>query len=195
MIEQPSLAILIDCWHVPKSPKNALLFSNILKFIESSFIKTIVLASYNSTIECLNSDTVWYQNRNKLFGKLIDTADTGPIKNTDPVILNYVSPNKFQIAMNFQEELDYYLKLNPEIKNIYILGGAWEECVKKRPLGYWKLVKANVEHILTNTDCVLTMEGQPPDLTNDQNWQYLKNNSWRYIPHNKYYHNGEYHDN
>jgi hypothetical protein len=191
MIEQPSLAILIDCWYFPNSFPNTVLFSNILKFIESPFIKTVVLASYDSPIEFLNSNTVWYQNYNKLFGKLVGIDENGTIKRTDPCILNYVSPNKFQIAMNYQQELDHYLKLNPEIKNVYVLGAAWEECVKKRPLGYLQLAKSNIENILTHTGCVLNMNVSNPDLRNDQDWQHVENNIWQYISHDKYHYNGE----
>ena len=193
MIDQPSIAILIDCWDLGDTPPNKILFANILKFIENPNIHTIILASYNARPEHLESDAVWYKNYNELFDmqqplrKMKDLLNVHkiyqtnyPIETTDPRILHYESPSKFQISMNWCWQLEYYLSLHPEIKNVYVLGTAWESCVKIRPLGYEQLTEVNGINILTNPSCILTMDAEHPDLTNDKNWEQLTDTIWKY---------------
>jgi len=188
MIDQPSLAILIDCWDAP----NKTLPQNIISFLNSmDSIQTVVLASYNCRKERETSDSLWYQNYNKLFQNIrarkiddlgsthteFDKRDVFPNENTEPAILNYINSNKFQIAMRWRWELDYYLELNPKIQNIYVLGMAWDMCVKVRPLGYESLREIQNINVLTNVSCVLDMQGCNP----------IPNNSWRHL-HNSIYH-------
>ena len=60
MLNQPSIAILIDCWDLGFSPPNNILFENILKFVENPNIHTIILASYNARPEHIDSNAIWY---------------------------------------------------------------------------------------------------------------------------------------
>jgi hypothetical protein len=103
-------------------------------------------------------------------------------ENTHPAILNYVNTDKFQIAMHWPWELEFYLSNNPNVEYAYVLGTAWDECVRNRPLGYKSLSELNSVSILTNTECVLDMSCKHPDLTIDNNWQQLQENIWRYRP-------------
>jgi hypothetical protein len=193
MLNQPSIAILIDCWDNGDTPPNALLFSNIISFINNPLIKTVVLASYNARPEHINSNAIWYRNYNELFydkqplRKIRDLSSVHkfyqtehPIETTDTRILNYQSSDKFQIAMNWSWELEYYLSLNPEIKNVYVLGAAWESCIKIRPLGYEQLTEINGINVLIDTTCILTMDAKYPNPSKDQNWQHIENNIWKY---------------
>jgi hypothetical protein len=193
MIDQPSIAILIDCWDLGYSPPNNKLFENILEFVENPNIHTIVLASYNAKPEHLNSNTIWYRNYNELFydkqplRKIQDLfnvhklyTNIRKIETTDPKILNYKSPSKFQISMHWTWQLEYYLSLNPEIKNVYVLGASWEECVKMRPLGYEQLREINGINILINPNNILTMSAKHPNLNNNGNWKHIENNIWKY---------------
>jgi hypothetical protein len=195
MINQPSIAILIDCWNHGDTPPNDVLFSNILKFIKNPSIKTVVLASYNARPEHVNSNAIWYRNYNELFydkqplrkiqdlfnvHKIYQTEHS--IETTDPRILHYIDDGIFQIAMNWSWELDYYLTLHPEIKNVYVLGAAWESCVKIRPLGYEQLTEINGINILIETTCILTMDAKHPDLSKEKDWQHVENNIWKYTP-------------
>lgn len=194
MLDQPSIAILIDCWDNGDSPPNATLFSNILSFINHPVISTVVLASYNARLEHINSNAKWYRNYNEMFydkqplRKIRDLSSVHkfyesnhPDETTDPRILYYTADNQFQIAMNWTWELEYYLTLHPEIKNVYVLGAAWESCVKIRPLGYEQLTEVTGINILTNPSCILTMDAKHPNLANDANWQHIKHNIWKYI--------------
>ena len=193
MIDQPSIAILIDCWNNGDTPPNKILFENILEFIENPNIHTVVLASYNANPEYLKSDAIWYQNYKKMFyenqplRKIRDLFNAHKfyttdykVETTDTRILNYESASKFQIAMNWCWELEYYLTLHPEIKNVYVLGTAWESCVKIRPLGYEQLAEIDNINILTNPSCILTMDADHPDLNNDKNWEPLTDTIWKY---------------
>lgn len=193
MLDQPSIAILIDCWDLGDTPPNARLYSNILDFLKNSNIETVVLASYHANAEMRNSTDIWYENYDTLFFK---TQPLRKVKNlynlqkiyhftdyarrTDPRILNYVCSDKFQIAMLWSWQLEYYLQWNPRFKNIYVLGAAWEQCIKKRPLGYSQLTEITNANILIETNCILTLDATHPVLTNDQEWQQITDTIWKY---------------
>lgn len=175
MIDQPSLAILIDCWTQVPLWRPVQCYYRILQTIEDNpYIETVVLASYNCREEKIRNDTVWYQNYSNLFyhdtnRKITDLAHVHRVfeendnihsnENTFHDILKYVNPNKFQIAMKWLWELEYYLELNPHIKNIYVFGGTWELCARTRPLGYESLHCLNKVNLLTKSSCVFTDQG------------------------------------
>lgn len=192
MLDQPSIAILIDCWAGDTRP-NALLYSNILNFLNNPNIETVVLASYNVDTEFRQSNTIWYENYHNLFFRkqslrkvkhLYDLQKTYNFTNyvleTDPRILNYVNPDKFQISMLWSWQLEYYLNCNPRFKNIYVLGAAWEHCIKQRPLGYSQLTEITDSNILIDTSCILTLDAIHPVLSNDQEWKQIKESVWKY---------------
>jgi hypothetical protein len=101
-------------------------------------------------------------------------------RTTNTKILNYLKSNKVQIYMNQVWELDHYLSINPHIENIYVLGVAWDKCVKIRPLGYEALAEIKNINILTNIDCTLTMEGNNPNLDIDPNWDKITDKIYYY---------------
>jgi len=186
-INAPSIAILIDFWERSNRTKG----QNLLDFLndsKSNSIETVVLASYNCYEE---KNTIWHWNYNNTFNStnkrtrtLIDlhfmqkyfneNYHPHKVEHTDPAILNYVNPNKFQIAMLCGWELEYYLSINPHIKNVYVFGQAWEMCVKNRPLGYDALLEIPNINILTKLDCIRIESGtMPPDLDIDPNWYHI----------------------
>jgi hypothetical protein len=187
MIDQPSLAILIDCWDSP----NDILPQNIISFLDSAdSIQTVVLASYN----CKQLENKhWFEKYVEIFAtnqpskKIKDLYDVHweynkrpsfPERKTHPLILNYVNENKIQINMTRLWELEYYLSICPKIKNIYVLGKSWEECIKNRPLGYKNLIEFPNINILTNTNCVRTLDRKNPDLSNDPDWEQVTEEIW-----------------
>ena len=131
ILNQPSIAILIDCW---SNCSDKFLYKRIAYIINNNpNIKTVVLASYNCRREREVSDSVWYLNYNNFFIKEhqhsrkikdlehihrhYEKQDTKfPNEDTDPYILNYKNPEKFQIAMKWRGELDLYLEKHPEIE-------------------------------------------------------------------------------
>lgn len=200
MIDQPSLAILIDCWYLGRFKKisvSEIVYPNIVNFLnEQQQIETVVLASYNSRNE-FPSNKLWFNNYRHLFEKesnsrkIRDLAvvhniyrhqDTKfPAEFTDPMILNYRNDQKFQIAMWWGWELEYYLMLNPHIKNVYVLGLAWDQCVKIRPLGYEAISEIPNINVLTNIDCSANMNASAVDLDSDPNWQKIEEKIYRYV--------------
>jgi hypothetical protein len=190
MIDQPSLAILIDCW---ESTRNGPMFKRIISFLENNEnIKTVVLASYNSKnsknkhwndryIEIFNKSTSRkIQDLAHIHSLYNKDFNDFPEENTHPIILNYVSNKKDQVLMQWPWELEYYLSINPEIKNIYVLGQAWEVCLKIRPLGYESLKEIKDINILTNLDCVASFDFNFTNLDSDPNWYYIVDNIWKY---------------
>ena len=198
----PSIAILIDCWETPTLNTDlAACYLRINNFLDNTdSIKTIVLASYNCKTEYQIGEYIWYQNnvlmcRQSTRKKIIHLKQAHdylnrydnkyPEEKTDPVILNYLNPSKYQISMHWWWELEYYLLLHPEIKNIYFFGHAWEECVRNRTLGYESVLEERPDlNILTNTGCVMGEDHSLPqlDLNNDPDWKQVEGNTYLYQP-------------
>jgi hypothetical protein len=158
MLNQPSIIILIDLWNrlVDEKLLSSEGSDNIIDFIENApNIKTAVLASYGCLSE-LESTNLWYNNAQYFFKDLLDYPnflktyhyETTSGQCTHPTVFNYVNSNIDQIAFRYPAELEFYLKFHPEIKNIYVAGGAWSICVKDRPLGYVNLF----DTFIKNTD-------------------------------------------
>jgi hypothetical protein len=198
MPKQPSLVILIDFWN-PVSPERRI--NDTIEFLNSNIaIKTVVLSTYNSKSELFTQhNSLWYRNRKEWYKKSSmsikdralsedkETIQNTIIKNsvTDPRILGYNNPNQHQIAMFQYWEIEYYLSIHPEIKNIYVLGSAWEDCVKYRPVGYLALSKLLNVNILTHTNLVRTNQSDYPDLSLDRNWINVEGNVYRYLGNQK----------
>lgn len=198
----PSIAILIDCWESPKYNLPLIqCYNNINNFLNNTdSIETIVLASYDCRSEFDMDQYIWYQNNNKMCYNAIrkkimhlKEADIHfyrynnkyPEQKTHPMILNYLNPNKHQISMHWWWELEYYLLLHSEIKNIYFFGQAWEECLRIRPLGYESVLEERPDiNILTNTQCVMRLDHSLPqlDLSNDPDWSRVDGNTYLYQP-------------
>jgi hypothetical protein len=158
MLNQPSIIILIDLWDrlVDGKPLSSEGSTNIIDFIENEpNIKTAVLASYACLSE-IESDNLWYKNARYFFKDLLDYQsflktyhnEITSGQYTHPTMFNYVNSSIDQIAFWYPAELELYLKFHPEIKNIYVAGGAWSICVKNRPLGYRNLF----DKFIKNTD-------------------------------------------
>jgi len=199
MLNEPGLAILIDCWDVPVNKE---LNETIINYVDSTpVIGTAVLASYNCKKEFSQDKSIWYTNHRALF-----TVDTSPrkirelhhvhflhmmrdstyqVEQTDQQVLEYVNPSKFQIAMTWAWQLEYYLSLNRHIKNVYVFGSAWDICVENRPLGYKALTEIEGIRILTNVKCVTDNKLQHPNLDSNPNWVKVDNDTYQYVLGNK----------
>lgn len=198
----PSIAILIDCWKSIDEDTTKC-FNQITKFLdETDSINTVILATYNCKTERYTPNSIWADNNMALFKnpirkKIIDTKlafdllythknNTYPFtaEKTDPMIWNYLNPTKYQIAMYWWWELEYYLLLHPEIKNIYFFGMAWDGCVRYRPLGYEAVIEeAPHLNILTNSKCILSeVHSAPTCIENDANWKSIYNDIYLYQP-------------
>ena len=198
MLTSPSAAILIDCWDLNTTLTDEL-HCNIVNFLNNDEnIKTVILASYNCWAERYNQ-SIWWKNNLNFFSKnqslrgvrdmwhiqseyykYSPSATALPEKYTDPIILNYLNNDKYQIAMTETWELKQYLLENPEIKNVYICGASWHVCVKLRPLGYDALAEIPNINILANRLC-LHDELKHPNIDIDQNWTSVANNIYKYV--------------
>lgn len=198
----PSIAILIDCWKSPiTNNSSAKCFNNIINFLDTTeSITTVVLATYNCKTERYTPNSIWADNnmslfRNPIRKKIIDfklafdllyanSNNNFKSEQTDPVIWNYLNPSKYQVAMYWWWELEYYLSLHPEVKNIYFFGAAWEQCVRNRPLGYKSILEEVTNfNILTNKNCILSeIHSASVNIENDPEWQSLGNDIYHYRP-------------
>lgn len=201
-----SLAILIDQWAMPPGHP-PLISDNIVKFLNSGQVSTAILASYNCNMAEYNADNIWYNNEKTMFDHVRLTEDY--IRNsyvpvnpqnpypmysmsysmsTNPKFLNYYNADLFQIAMRADWQLVQYLSENPQIKNLFVVGGQWDICVRNRPLGYlnlFKLFSSQQINILTYNGCVSTRKitpGWPVELDKEIDWVQISDNVYQYVP-------------
>ena len=201
MMKNNSLAILIDQWAMPGHPP--LISDNIVKFLNSGQVSTAILASYNCNMAEYNADNIWYNNEKTMFDHVRLTEDY--IRNsyvpvnpqnpyprysmsTNPKFLNYYNADLFQIAMRADWQLVQYLSENPQIKNLFVVGGDWDICVRNRPLGYlnlFKLFSSQQINILTYNGCVGTRKitpDWPVELDKEIDWVQISDNVYQYVP-------------
>lgn len=187
------LAIIIDCWDVPDKELN-LLEHNIINFINvRDEIKFVVLASYD--VNYFEEEfSAWKQNSIKLFNdaplstkylfKLGEDYRKNLLKNhyvaiekTSRDLLNRVFTNKKQYAMEFYFELEYLLKLHPEIDTIWFFGLGWYQCVKNRELGWEHMKELTGKTLLTNSTCI---EPMYHNASLDRRWEKLSDFIYRH---------------
>ena len=217
ILEQPSLAIIIDPWekpapdktidYPPSYPKHKVI-DNVLEFVDKNdFIETIVLASYDTYSEYAESNALWYTNyrdyfyNNQKLNKIKDAYKAfiahdlvygkdfmegrgkqyPGLDKTRKDVLEYINPKKFQISMHWMWQLEHYLSVNPHIKNIYVIGQAWDCCVRLRQLGYLEL-GANLKHlnILTNSNCTINVDCSAPNIDSNPDWDKLTDCIYKY---------------
>jgi hypothetical protein len=162
----PSIAILIDCWQSLKPHKLATNFySTICSVIDNNPAITIIVLASNDTDDFLpDTDNIWYSTKRKYFKHSEKTAD---------IILNYKNPKKFQIAITELENLQLLLTNNPQIKNIYFMGGTWGNCLHNRVISITQQFLIKNKNVLIDSRCVWEEwngQSNTPDLDNDINY-------------------------
>ena len=140
-----SVAVLIDCWDMHGEVTDCYVqafdevYTNIIEFLDQTpEIKIVVLASYDT--EDFTHDNAWYNGT----GKRHKTADK---------ILNYVNKEKKQISLTLFDDFANLLAENPDIKNIYLMGTGWNDCIQNRSIGLYRCSEIG-KNILVNTKCV-----------------------------------------
>ena len=208
MIDQPSAAILIDCWESINNKWTENVLNNIINFLDSNdHIRTVILATYEAATEDPGNISKWHRTYGGLFhlpgntysSKIqflhmvhnkYDREFSPTNMRTHPMIWNYVHDQKTQIKMHWMWELEYYLSVNTDIKNIYVMGHSWDICVGNRPLGFESLAELPDINILARTDCTRLshwpedniLGSEYPDLSIDPDWQPVYNNVYVYRP-------------
>jgi hypothetical protein len=175
MLTKDSVAVLVDCWETEYIETDVdRVYSNIIKTLNrTKEIKAVILASYD--VDDIPTDNLWYMNHTKLRNHSQKTAD---------VILNYVNPDKLQIAMTSFEDFAGFLDKHREIENIYFMGQSWNSCIMNRPIGIKSC--GNIQrNIIINQKCVwnadthslLNMERDCPE----ESYIKLKDHVYQYI--------------
>ena len=189
------IAICIDCWTNLQPPEH-LFVKQTIEFINNrSKIGTVILASYQIGSEHYHN-SLWYSNYHTIFNNDLPvpelwtyhafTAKTRYMpwhpwdteQHTEPTLLNYKFDNQFQIAMRYWYELEYYLKLHPNIDTIWIFGCSLEYCCKDRYLGYKWLKKLSNLRILSNSNCIC----DPHTFNSEYGWKQIDDTIYEYLP-------------
>tara|TARA_B100001971_G_C18199424_1_gene543585 strand:- start:115 stop:783 length:669 start_codon:yes stop_codon:yes gene_type:complete len=197
----------IDCWGDP------LHYNIINLISTNQTIDSVILATYQLPSDEFDTNNLWYINfknfnYSKLFTNPIVERDiSGDIRHpnlgtsirrkyghadisyqseerTCNCLLDKVWSDKFQIAAfhPYQFFHPYQLKLN-SIKNVYFFGGAWDICVRTRPMGYtWWIEK-------TNTNLFVYQDGID---VGDKSNAGINTNQWEYKEHGLYQFNRKF---
>ena len=189
-----TLVIIIDMWQKPPkySSSEFPLALHIEEMLSRPTVGAAILASYESTNE-LFSNNLWYNNRSTMIPDNIRNTSTGyyltmftGANTTHSRILNYKNENIDQLALFSVRELNYYLEnINQNISKIFLVGQAWDECIKDKPLGFEnlhrKLSRKRQYEIFVDNKCVIDIRGIPPCI-DDPAWHQQSESVYKYIP-------------
>jgi hypothetical protein len=196
ILSLPSAAIIIDPWNtILGQPYNFSLdwtpylhshMDNMIDFIKNnSNIKAVLLASY-SAADGLSQEFI----NNSQWHKTYFEINNQP-RITSKKILEFKDPNKTLTLGLSQDDLVRVFKLHSGIRNFYIMGSEYHQCIQDRPLGikaFWNkhfkllstMAQVNKEefNILLNSECIVEakmidgkVEQIHPDLTLDPDCQ------------------------
>jgi len=192
LIERPSLVLIIDAWNDRDTEQYRRCLTNIKNFCEASpHVAAIGLASYLSTESWLFSqEEPWYSQSKEFFYDRLrwetlrqvwhDAEFTDDIA-THSIVSNIaIRSDQRQFLLWHNLQVLYYCNhINTSIENIYVVGTAWEECLRFRSVGYRELSSLNnfnlfskQKTILSRKDCVLAV-GDLPVSDVDYPWQEL----------------------
>ena len=202
-LSAPGIAILIDNWeeNIPSLDQT---YKNIVEFIHNNNIQTVVLATYEYNIfthfntDWMNRshqifyDAVSDKNKNAWRTAVIDHSsislrspwatkngnllEDGRGRNTSDIILN-MNYSGVKLFCHRAQEIVWYLDNHqPDVKNIWYFGQAWEMCVRDRALGYINL-STSLPHLshLTKQDCVLKLNRTHPGHEHMEQWKQIHN--------------------
>jgi len=181
ILSRPSLVLIIDAWNDRDSDQYRQCMTNIKTFCETnSHIVAVGLASYTGTEKhVLAHEEPWYNQSCEFFYDKVRWETLRQVWNdaefitgttTHEIVKNIkirADQRQFLIWHNLQV-LYYCNYINPGIENIYILGTAWEECLRFRSVGYRELSSLNdcnlfskTKTILSRIDCTLEVGDLP----------------------------------
>jgi hypothetical protein len=177
-----NIAIIVDVWKyrtdVPYLTGN-LLVDPIIEFLNSGIIDVAILASYRCNRE-LFSKKKWFNER--LLSRSIQDLKLNPNskQQTHDYLLNYENADMRQLSMRYIDEFEEVVKSDDII---YMLGGAFEICLKYRELGYENIKKyfPNIS-VRTNKSCVRTNQWKIPNIDFYPEWIKISKNTYEYIP-------------
>jgi len=142
ILKLPSVAVLVDCWE--KADAHGL-YDNIINFLNTTpEITAIILATYDSNDLNVVTTNIWYKNALNI----IESKER-----TLPKLLNYVNPNKLQVAMHSFDDFSNFLSRYTGIKNIYFMGHSWNQCIHDRPIGIFSCLGID-KNIIINQSCI-----------------------------------------
>lgn len=179
LLELPSLVIIIDCWNNRENTNYLNCLENIKTLCTTNpNVQAIGLASYTKPDKKilhgeLSNEEPWHESSKELFynsvrwetlrhvwenASFTEEIFTHHIVREMPPVSNQV---RFQLWNDLQ--LLYYCNyINPGIKNIYVVGASWSQCLEFREVGYKYLDCLNKfnlfnerKNILSDLRCVL----------------------------------------
>lgn len=178
MIDQHSLAIIIDCWEhndytQSQNDRYKKICQQIKHKIESdASIKAIAIYTagngnqtrlespyYETSLDFFVDTTRW----DTLRKSWRSITPAGEEFSTDSIIRS-INLRDDQVVFNVHRDLDilYYCNsVNQTIENIYFFGQYWDKCVKYRSVGWYQINALNLhnlfrtkKNLLTDVNCV-----------------------------------------
>lgn len=189
LFNQPSLAIIIDCYDDSHGADYIDVLTNIKFFCEDNpNVVAVALATYVDHNLCVINEQPWgfqgadfFCNFTKwdTLSRLWEDAKDNPLNKlnvkTHPILLNMKKRNDqvFFAAWSDLQILYYCNYINPSIENIFVFGKHWNVCLKVRPLGWVSLHNLNHHNlfskqmnIISHKKCVIGIDHDATESTN-----------------------------
>lgn len=191
-LNQPTLALLVDCWHDTTDPGIEETWHHVADTCYTNpNIQAIATASYWGFNYDVCQESPWYDESDLLFNQTTkwdllrkdwsrfnfrDPADLNTdqhINHTSHIIKDMpVRADQLRLNIFNTLQLTYFCNyINPSIRNILLMGRAWGVCLKVRAVG-WDEINYSIQYgmfrnpikLITRSDCVLETTNQHPQI-------------------------------
>jgi hypothetical protein len=173
-----SLAVIIGCWEMHQQPLHQIVVDNIISFISSNDIDTVVLSSAHTAIDIDNQGpNCWFDQEKRMF---YDEQGITWIRNlwktslpTSNIRINQKILNhkwsRSCISISHQWQLEYLLNsARPRFDRVWYFGIGWNIGVRRDDIGWGHLCESIKYHqvlpveISTKQNCIV-VNSQPND--------------------------------
>ena len=188
-LNQPTLALLVDCWHDTSDPLIEETWHRIADLCyNNNYIQAVAVTSYWGYNYDACQESPWYEQSDLLFNQTTkwdylrsdwkrfnfrDPLKDNRINHTSPIVRDMkVRDDQLQLNIYNGLQMIYFCNyVNPAIRNILLMGRAWDMCLKFRSVGWLELgyiiqynMFKNSMNLFTRRNCVLTPEIQHPQI-------------------------------
>lgn len=198
ILDQPSLAVVVDCWKNANYENYHDTMVNIREFCTTNQqVESVALTTYRSNDPVTNEpvpndrvfvDQPWWNNGRDFFynetkwdffRRIWDSKINDPETHTYDIVANMpLRSNQIGFVAFDTTHILYYCNfINPGIRNLYFCGGAWEMCLRHRPTGWMQVQTLNYHkmfhqpvNILVKNSCVVGLPESPYVKITDPWW-------------------------
>jgi hypothetical protein len=179
ILNRPTLALLIDCWHDNKDHRIHQTWHRVSDFCKTNpYVQTISLTCYKGYQYDVVLEEPWWRTSNELFNlttkwdylvrdwkrfnfiphdTINDSIGHPTHTHSSPIIRDMQTrPDQIQLTIANTLQLAYYCNfVNPAIENIVIMGRAWDHCLETTAVGWREITYALQYNMFRNVKNLL----------------------------------------